>query len=143
MIINVVVPVVMPVSMVIDMPPVYWSAARVLVASRVNVTIVSASTAELAVAVMVTSPPSSTDVGFAMLEALGEGTGSTVDLTRDERGERYFLDLLDRRPVDRLERSRRNGLLSHYGNYLGLAVLSGSSILLEPMAGLFERADDW
>ena len=56
--------------------------------------------------------------GF-LLEALGEGTGSTVDLTRDERGERYFPELLDRRPVDRWERSRRNGLLSHYGKLPG------------------------
>ncbi len=78
-----------------------------------------------------------------MLAVLGEGTAGTVALTRNERGERYFLDQLDRRPVDRWERSRRNGLLSRYGNYLGLVVLLGSSILLEPMAGLFERADDW
>ena len=79
--------------------------------------------------------------GF-VLEVLGEGTAGTVDLTRDERGERYFLELLDRRPVDRWERSRRSGLLSQYGNYLGLVVLSGSPLLLEPMAALFERADD-
>ena len=76
--------------------------------------------------------------GF-LLDVLGEGTAGTVDLTRDERGERHFLELLDRRPVDGWERWRRNGLLSRYGNYLGLVVLSGS---LEPMAGLFERADD-
>ena len=79
--------------------------------------------------------------GF-LLEVLGEGTNGTIDLTRDERGERHFLELLDRRPVDAWERSRRNGLLSHYGTYLGLVVLSGSPLLLEPMAGLFERADD-
>ena len=79
--------------------------------------------------------------GF-LLEVLGEGTAGTVDLTRDERGESHFLDLIDRRPVDAWERSRRNGLLSRYGNYLGLVVLSGSPLLLEPMAGLFERADD-
>ena len=79
--------------------------------------------------------------GF-VLEVLGEGTAGTVDLTRDERGEHYFLELLDRRPVDRWERSRRSGLLSRYGNYLGLVVLSGSPLLLEPMAELFERAQD-
>ena len=79
--------------------------------------------------------------GF-LLEVLGEGTDGTIDLTRDERGERHFLELLDRRPVHGWERSRRNGLLSHYGAYLGLVVLSGSPLLLEPMAGLFERADD-
>ena len=79
--------------------------------------------------------------GF-LLEVLGEGTDGTIDLTRDERGERHFLELLDRRPVDGWERSRRNGLLTHYGTYLGLVVLSGSPLLLEPMAGLFERADD-
>ena len=79
--------------------------------------------------------------GF-LLEVLGEGTDGTIDLTRDERGERHFLELLDRRPVDAWERSRRNGLLSHYGTYLGLVVLSGSPLLLEPMAELFERADD-
>ena len=79
--------------------------------------------------------------GF-LLEVLGEGTAGTVDPTRDERGERYFLELLGRRPVDRWERWRRNGLLWRYGNYLGLVVLSGSPLLLEPMAALFERADD-
>ena len=89
-------------------------------------------------------PP--TDRGFGhhgfLLEVLGEGTAGAVDLTRDERGERYFLELLGRRPVDRWERSRRNGFLSHYGEYLGLVVLAGSPLLLEPMAGVFERADD-
>ena len=73
---------------------------------------------------------------------LGEGTAGTVDLTLDERGQRHFVELLDRRPVDRWEAARRNGLLSHYGSYLGLVVFSGSPLLLEPMAGLFERADD-
>ena len=79
--------------------------------------------------------------GF-LLEVLGAGTAGTVDLTRDERGERHFLELLDRRPADRWERSRRSGFLSQYGNYLGLVVLSGSPLFLEPMAGLFERAAD-
>ena len=79
--------------------------------------------------------------GF-LLEVLGEGTAGTVDLTLDERGQRHFLELLDRRPVDRWEQARRNGLLSHYGNYLGLVVLAGSPLLLDPMAGLFERAGD-
>ena len=79
--------------------------------------------------------------GF-VLEVLGEGTVGTVDLTRDPLGERYFLELLDLRPVDRWERDRRNSLLFRYGNYLGLVVLSGSPILLDPMAELFERADD-
>ena len=79
--------------------------------------------------------------GF-LLEVLGEGTAGNVDLTRDERGERYFRELLGRRPVDRWERARRNGFLSHYGRYLGLVVLSGSLLLLEPMDGVFERADD-
>ncbi len=73
---------------------------------------------------------------------LGEGTAGTVDLIRDERGERYFLELLERRPLDRWEAVRRNELLWRYGNYLGLVVLSGSPLFLEPMVGLFERADD-
>ena len=30
-----------------------------------------------------------------MLEELAKGTGGTVDLTRDPRGERYFLEMLD------------------------------------------------
>ncbi len=77
-----------------------------------------------------------------LLEVLGEGTAGTVDLIHDERGERYFLELLDRRPVDRWEATRRNELLWRYGNYLGLVVLAGSPLFLEPMAGLFERADD-
>ena len=79
--------------------------------------------------------------GF-LLEVLPEGPEDRVDLTRDERGERYFLELLDRPPTDRWERSRRNRLLSHYGRYLGLVVLSGSPRLLEPLAPLFERAND-
>ena len=79
--------------------------------------------------------------GF-LLEVLGEGTAGTVDLTLDERGQRHFVELIDRRPVDRWEAARRNGFLSHYGNYLGLVVFAGSALLLEPMAGLFERADD-
>ena len=90
--------------------------------------------------------PSDRDVGAPRLRAGGAGgraRRAPSPLTRNERGEPYFLDQLDRRPVDRWERSRRNGLLSRYGNYLGLVVLLGSSILLEPMAGLFERADDW
>ena len=89
-------------------------------------------------------PPTGRGLGHhgLVLEVLGEGTAGTVDLTRDERGERYFLELLGRRPVDRWERSRRNGLLSHYGEYLGLVVLSDSPLLLDPMTGVFERADD-
>ena len=79
--------------------------------------------------------------GF-VLEVLEEGTDGTVDLTLDERGERYFLELLDQRPVDRWERSRRSGLLSRYGNYLGIAVLSGSPLAPEPLAPLIERAED-
>ena len=78
--------------------------------------------------------------GF-VLEVRGEGTAGTINLARDPRGERYFLELLDRQPVDVWERSRRSGLLSHYGNYLGLLVLAGSRHL-EPMAGLLERAED-
>ena len=79
--------------------------------------------------------------GF-LLAVLDEGTAGTVDLTRDERGERHLHELLDRRPVDRWEAARRNGLLSHYGVYLGLVVLSGSPLCFEPMAGLLERAGD-
>ncbi|MDE0194745.1 MAG: DUF2723 domain-containing protein [bacterium] len=79
--------------------------------------------------------------GF-LLEVLGEGTAGTVDLTFDERGQRHFVELLDRRPVDRWEAARRNGFLTHYGKYLGLVVFAGSPLFLEPMAGLFERADD-
>ena len=80
-------------------------------------------------------------LGF-LIEVLGEGTAGTVDLIRDERGERHFLELLDRWPVDRWEATRRNELLWRYGNYLGLVVLAGSPLFLEPMAGLFERTHD-
>ena len=76
--------------------------------------------------------------GF-LLEVLAEGT---VELWRDPPGERYFLELLDRRPADRWEQTRRHGLLSNYGRYLGLVVLSGSPRLLEPLAPLFARAQD-
>ena len=47
----------------------------------------------------------------------------------------------DRRPVDVWERWRRNALLTHYGNYLGLIVLV-DSWLQEPLAEPLERADD-
>ena len=76
-----------------------------------------------------------------MLEELAKGTGGTVDLTRDPRGERYFLEMLDWRPVDVWERSRRNGLLNHYGNYLGLVVLAGLAAAAGTLGELFERAD--
>ena len=79
--------------------------------------------------------------GF-LLEVLAEGTEGTVELWRHPPGERYFVELLDRRPADRWEQVRRNGLLSYYGRYLGLVVLSGSPRLLEPLAPLFERAQD-
>ena len=89
---------------------------------------------------------SPTDRGFGhlgfVLEVLEEGTGGVVRLGRAEGGERYFLELLDRRPVDVWEQSRRNLLLSGYGNYLGLVVLAGSPLLLEPLAPLIERAED-
>ena len=78
--------------------------------------------------------------GF-VLEVRGEGTAGTINLARDTRGERYFLDLLDRQPADVWERSRRSNLLNHYGNYLGLLVVVGSR-LLEPMAEVLERAED-
>ncbi len=79
--------------------------------------------------------------GF-VLELLAKGTSGTVDLIRDPRAERYLLELIDRRPVDIWERLSRNGLLFHYGNYLGLVVMAGSPLLLEPMAEAIERAED-
>ncbi len=78
--------------------------------------------------------------GF-VLEVLGEGSGGTANLPRAPRAERYFLELLDRRPTDVWERQRRSGLLTHYGNYLGLIVLVDSP-LQEPLAEPLERADD-
>ena len=82
------------------------------------------------------------DRGF-VLEVLGEGTAAdTVELRRDERGERYFLELLGRRPVDRWERWRRNNFLSHYGRYLGRVTLLDEPVLLDSMTGVFEGADD-
>ena len=78
--------------------------------------------------------------GFAM-EVLDEGEPGTMQLIRHPRGERYFLELLDRQPTDRWERARRNGLLSHYGTYLGLVFLSGAPILLEPTEPLFPRVE--
>ena len=77
--------------------------------------------------------------GF-VLEVLGEGT-SSVELARDPRGEQYFLELLDRQPIDRWEQVERNHHLQYYGQYLGLVVLV-DPLLLEPMAPLFERAQD-
>ncbi len=78
--------------------------------------------------------------GF-VLEVLGEGSALTANLTRDPRGERHFLELLERQPVDVWERSRRGGLLNRFGNYLGLNVLGGAR-WLEPIAQLLERAEE-
>ena len=78
--------------------------------------------------------------GF-VLEVLGEGSGGTANLGRHPRAERFFLELLDRQPVDVWERWRRSSLLFSYGNYLGLIVVVGSA-LSEPLAELLERAED-
>ncbi len=79
--------------------------------------------------------------GF-LLEVLNEGTANTLELSRYPGGERYFLELLDRRPTDRWEQVRRNELLFQYGRYLGLVYVLGSPVLLEPAEPLFERAQD-
>ena len=79
--------------------------------------------------------------GFVM-EVLDEGEPGTIQLSRHPRGERYFLELLNRQPTDRWERVRRNALLSHYAAYLGLVFLSGAPVLLEPTEPLFPRAED-
>ena len=79
--------------------------------------------------------------GF-LLEVLDEGTANTLELARHPGGERYFLELLDRRPTDRWEQVRRNELLSQYGRYLGLVRVLGSPVLLEPAEPLFQRAQD-
>ena len=71
--------------------------------------------------------------GF-LLEVLEAGTAGTLELSRHTGGERYFLELVDRRPIDRWERVRRNELLSQYGSYLGLVHVLGSPVLLEPPA---------
>ena len=81
------------------------------------------------------------DRGF-VLEVLGEGTAETAELRRDERGERYFIELLGRRPVDRWERWRRNNFLTHYGRYLGRVTLLDSPALRDSMTEVFEGADD-
>ncbi len=77
--------------------------------------------------------------GF-VLELLGEDTAGSINLGRDPRGERYFLELLDRQPSDTWERQQRANLLYHYGNYLGLLVAVDAP-LLAPMAELLERAE--
>jgi len=77
--------------------------------------------------------------GF-LLEVLGEGP-SSVHPARDPLAERYFLELLARRPTNRWEQVERNHHLRYYGQYLGLVVLVGSP-LMEPLEPLFERARD-
>ena len=77
--------------------------------------------------------------GF-LLEVLGEGTSGVLP-ARDPRGERYFLELLDRQPTDRWEQVERNTHLRYYGQYLGLVLLFGS-LPIEPMGPLFEGAQD-
>ena len=81
------------------------------------------------------------DRGF-VLEVLDEGTADTAELRRDERGERYFLELLGRRPDDRWEQWRRNNFLSHYGRYLGRVTLLDEPALRDSMTEVFEGADD-
>ena len=77
--------------------------------------------------------------GF-VLELLGEDTAGSINLGRDPRGERYFLELLDSQPSDTWERQQRANLLYHYGNYLGL-IVAVDSPLQASMAGLLERAE--
>ena len=79
--------------------------------------------------------------GFLM-EVLDVNDPDNIELARHPGGERYFLELVDRRPVDRWEATRRNGLLFRYGNYLGLAALSGIPDLQDPMEELIRRTDD-
>ena len=79
--------------------------------------------------------------GF-LTEALDVEDPANIELARHAGGERYFLELLDRRPLDRWEAARRNGLLFRYGNYLGLAALSGIPDLQDPMEELIRRTDD-
>jgi len=78
--------------------------------------------------------------GF-VLEVLGAGSGGTANLDRHPRAERYFIELLSRRPANVWERRRRNDLLPRYGNSLGLIVLVGSP-LQEPLAGVLGRTED-
>ena len=79
--------------------------------------------------------------GFLM-EVLDDNDPDNIGLSRHPRAEQYYLELLDRRPLDRHERARRNGLLFRYGNYLGLGALSGIPGLQEPMEQLIRRTDD-
>ena len=79
--------------------------------------------------------------GFVM-EVLDDEEDGTIQLHRHPRDEQYFLDLLDRQPTDRWERVRRNALLSHYATHMGLVLLSGAPVLLDPIEPLFPRADD-
>ena len=79
--------------------------------------------------------------GF-LVEVLEEDSPNTIELPRNPRGERYFVELLDTRPADRWERLLRYQLLFRYGYYLGLIALSGSPLLLEPMEAVFQRAEE-
>ena len=79
--------------------------------------------------------------GF-LREVFDDEAPDTIQLARHPRGEQLFLDLVDRQPIDRWERARRNDLLSCYGYYLGLMFFSGSPAYLEPMQALFDRAQD-
>ena len=74
-------------------------------------------------------------------EVLDGAAAGTVNLTYNDRAARYFAELLDRRPVGIWERALRYSLLVRYGTYLGLAALSGSPVLLDPLAPLLERAE--
>ena len=64
-------------------------------------------------------------------EVIREGASGAMELRIQPQAERYFEELLNRRPVDSWERFRRHKLLYLYGEHLGYAVLSGNAELLE------------
>ncbi len=62
--------------------------------------------------------------GFLLQTARG-GKPGTIKLKRHPRGEEFFVHLINRQPIDRWERVRRNELLFQYGQYLGLIHFTG------------------
>ena len=76
--------------------------------------------------------------GF-LLQTARDGKPGTIKLKRHPRGEEFFVYLINRMPIDRWERVRRNELLFQYGQYLGLIHFTGHP-LRDQVQDLFQLA---
>ncbi len=75
------------------------------------------------------------------IEVKKGGRRGTIDITRYERGEKFFAYLIHLQTLDHWERAARDRLLFHYGQYLGLIHFSGDPTLRNPMRESFRLAE--